>query len=263
MKRGLAAGALLSLACLSVPVPTLAVDRLDEIFARGNEAFLTGDYAAAIAEYEALVAAGVSDPDVYFNLGLSHARADELGRAVLAFERCLRHRPSDSEARTALRGAQTLLARRQADRDGEATMNTDTSILEASYRWVSLELLSITALSCWNLFFLLLLIVPYVRRESGRLTVSVGAVISGLLAAVMLLGVSVKHDFFLDGSPAVYVADSAPLLQGPDRRTSSAGQIAEGDRCRFLREEGDYAEVQSSSGVTGWTLRDRVEPIGR
>ena len=243
--------------------PAVAVDRLDEIFERGNEAFLEGNYEAAVAEYQRLIDLGIEDPDVHYNLGLSHVRSDRLGHAILAFERALHLDTASEDVRTALASTRTLLARRQADRDGEATVRSDTSILEAAFRSASLDGLAVTALVTWNITFLCLLVWRRGRREGLRLSAATVATLAGLLAAGSLLGTTVKGGLLSDGADAIYVASGGTLREGPDHRTAAQGTVQEGERCILLRTQGDYREVRCSSGNEGWCPADEVAPIGR
>ena len=64
-------------------------DRVDEAWRRGNEAYLHGDYAAAVAAYEEVDRQGPSSADLAFNLGDAYFRKGALGPAIWAFERAL------------------------------------------------------------------------------------------------------------------------------------------------------------------------------
>ena len=58
----------LALASCALARPARA-DRLEEAWKRGNDAYLHGDYDAAVGAYEELDREDVVSPDLYFNLG--------------------------------------------------------------------------------------------------------------------------------------------------------------------------------------------------
>ena len=95
-------------------------DRVDETWRRGNEAYLHGDYAAAVAAYEEVDRQGVASADLAFNLGDAYFRKGAIGPAIWSFERALALDSGDEDARYNLDKARKLAARRANDRmEGE------------------------------------------------------------------------------------------------------------------------------------------------
>lgn len=73
-------------ALLGTAATTLAAaDQAHEHFQTGRMAFERGNYAAALAEFEAAAAAGMTGPAIQFNIGVAAWKAGELERAETAF----------------------------------------------------------------------------------------------------------------------------------------------------------------------------------
>src|SRR5580704_11054918 len=89
---------LAGLALALAPRPARA-DRLDEAWKRGNDAYLHGDYDAAVAAYEELDREDVVSPDLFFNLGDAYFKKGALGPAIWAFERAGALEPDDEDVR--------------------------------------------------------------------------------------------------------------------------------------------------------------------
>ncbi|MDQ3037282.1 MAG: tetratricopeptide repeat protein, partial [Myxococcota bacterium] len=87
---------------LALATGSARADTLEDVFRAGNDAYFSGEYAAATERYEHLVDLGVRDADVFYNLGMAYARQGRHGRAIAAFERSLRVRSGDAEASRAL-----------------------------------------------------------------------------------------------------------------------------------------------------------------
>ena len=74
-------------------------DRLDEAWKRGNDAYLHGDYDAAVAAYEELDREQVVSTDLFFNLGDAYFKKGALGPAIWSFERAAALDPDDEDVR--------------------------------------------------------------------------------------------------------------------------------------------------------------------
>src|SRR4029453_14353324 len=103
-----AAGAVLALVVLAVSARA-AEETPQALFFRGNALYADGRYADAAAAYEQILAKGVASTSTYFNLGNAYLKENQLGRAVLAYERAARLAPGDPDLR-----ANLAFAREQA-----------------------------------------------------------------------------------------------------------------------------------------------------
>ena len=91
-------------------------DLVDEAWKRGTDAYLRGDYAAALAAYEQLDRQGVVSADLSYNLGVAYFRMGNIGRAIWAFERAVSLDPDADDARFNLDQARKQADRRAVDK---------------------------------------------------------------------------------------------------------------------------------------------------
>ncbi len=230
----------------------------EEIFARGNEAFLAERYDDAIEQYERLLDAHVVDPDVEFNLATAQARLGRLGAATQHFERTLRLRPSDAEAEAGLQAARRILAERRAASEGVGEIIVSGGLSDAMYRGFTEPVLA------WGLLALvvaLLLSVVWFRRARRRLRVGLALllVVESIATTAFAVGVMTKRGVFRDGAEGIVLVDRAALREGPDERHASRGQVREGDAATLLEtdETGHYIRVRIGD-ERGWVARDAV-----
>ncbi len=245
---------------LALPMAARA-DSLTEIFERANAAYFRGDYDAAASGYEELVAAGVVDADVSYNLGSAEAKRGRHGRAILHFERALWLRPGDDEARGALDEVRAALGRRRAAARGEAEVDAGPPVWEALFGSLSPDLLTVLALFFNVLFFGSAGALFFARRESLRLGLGVAAVVGGLALAVTGLGLLARSGWLDDGEPGVVLRERAPLREGPDSNTAERHLAPEGERATILDRERDWVRVRVGSVGEGWMAADDVAAV--
>ena len=84
---------------LALTASTALAQTPQQLMLKGNEAYSHGDYEAAADAYEVILATGLQSAELYYNLGNAYYRQEELGQAILNYERALRLNPHFRDAR--------------------------------------------------------------------------------------------------------------------------------------------------------------------
>ncbi len=90
---------------LSAAQPTQ--QSVDDWFHEANTAYDSDDYNSALSRYNDIRDAGWESWQLYYNMGNTYYRLDELGRSILYYERALRLAPNNKEIKDNLRLAQS------------------------------------------------------------------------------------------------------------------------------------------------------------
>ncbi len=241
------------------PVYQGRAEKLADIFASANSAASRGDHPNAITRYRELIAAGVHDPDVYFNLATSLAQSGDYPRAILNYELVLALRPSDSKASTNLRNAEKALEETRAEAEGEASIQRSSSISDALYQRFTENGLAY-ALLIANLLFFAALAWAWARRSRGRGLYTL-LVSSGVVLLFCALGLAVKAGMLRDGPRAVVLEDRVALREGPDPRARVRGEARGGDRCELVDQDRDFVKLRVIGGPEGWASSTAIGRI--
>jgi tetratricopeptide (TPR) repeat protein len=256
----------LALAALALVVgPGRArADRLEEAWRRGNEAYLHGDYAGAVAAYEEVGRQGFASADLAFNLGDAYFRKGTVGPAIWAFERALALDPGDEDARYNLDKARKLVARRaqgQQDRqdrqdrmDGEdrdpAWMRAAGALSTATATW--------TFVGLYLAFFAFLFGRRWARAEWRPALTAITAM---LAAGAVLAGVLLAGRVHLDRIPfGVLLPDEVAVKEGADANYRTSFDAHAGLRVRIVDHDQDWLRVRLANGLEGWV---KAQDVGR
>jgi tetratricopeptide (TPR) repeat protein len=242
-------------------VATARADSLHDVFVRGNAAYARGDYAAAVQEYTMLVEAGVQDAAVSYNLGCAYGALGQYGSAIRYFERSLRQAPGDDAVEQRLKLARDLLGERQAKERGEALVAERPPLSAAVFASVSENTLAAVLLIASALFSVALCMLAFARGEANRLGLGIATGTLFATSATAAFGLWAKNDFGAEGRRAVVVEAHAPLREGPDPAARLTAELNEGEGVRVLSNEGDFAHVQLSRGLTGYAPRSSIGEI--
>jgi tetratricopeptide (TPR) repeat protein len=239
-------------AALVAPACVARADSLQQSFARANAAYFRADYETAAREYRRLIAAGVIDPDVTYNLATAEARRGNYGEAVQLFERTLWLRPGDDDAERGLDAVRSTLGRRRAHARGEAEVEAGPPVGEAIFGGVSADTIALLAVFFELAFFGILAALLFVRRESTRLALGIGAVVTGGALLVAGLGLTVKSGILDDGEPAIVLREGASMREGPDGHAGERHRALEGQRAWVLDRDRGWTRVRVPALGEGW-----------
>ena len=64
-----------------------------------DKAYQENDFASAIEQYEAILDAGQESAAIYYNLGNSYYKSENIAKAILNYERALLLHPGDADTR--------------------------------------------------------------------------------------------------------------------------------------------------------------------
>ena len=228
-------------------------DRAD--FAAANEMVLAGNDRGAIALFEDLLARGVSNEDVLFNLGHAYAHSGRLVDAAVAYERALRLVPTDADV------AENLARVRQRLHPGKqvARIEQPVEVVEQLVSHVPAALARPAYVVGFASFFL----AWFARKRSsgrGLRRVLLVWLALGLLSA-LFMGAVIAGREWVRLDPRLVVLQDSGLEDGPDARFRDLGLARAGSRARLLDEDGAWVKIQSDEGLTGWLESTRVARI--
>ena len=83
-----------------ISIPSLSAADTASLALQADSAYNREDYRAAIDLYRAAIAADGPSTVVYYNLGNAYYRNDNIGKAVVAYERCASTPPTTRPGRT-------------------------------------------------------------------------------------------------------------------------------------------------------------------
>ena len=70
----------------------------DSLLLKANELYANGEFALAAEQYEAVIVDNGVAPEIYYNLGNAYYKLNEVGRAILNYERALLLSPNYADA---------------------------------------------------------------------------------------------------------------------------------------------------------------------
>ena len=226
--------------------------------------YALGDYRAAAQAYEDVVALGVKDPVLYYNLGVAYLQTGRPALAVLNFRRTLAITPSDGDAQ-----ANLDIARQSLDGGYFAPTSGLTGFSDAIIGVVPAPALGAIAFAAallsvlgWMFFRATRPLAAKKRatvRDAAIYVAAVLVLVAGFAVTVVVI------DGGRDANDAV-LPRSASLYSGPDASYVDFLKLPAGIEVSVVDERDEWLRValppgEYGDGVEGWAKRSSVELV--
>jgi tetratricopeptide (TPR) repeat protein len=240
--RGGAALAILFALAMAAGAHAAAADDDARQYARGVEAYHSGEYVLAARDFASVAERVPRAADAWANLGTASFAAGDTGRAVAGWERALRLEPRATDVRERL------------DVAGPGTITGLAGVPS-----LSPAPLAVVALLLWAAAWLALAWL-IARRARGA---NIALAFTVLGAAVALGAAVVSLDARLAARDLVVGARETQLRILPALASESHATLHAGDLARINDRDGPWLRISLTGGRSGWADSASVYPIAR
>lgn len=225
--------------------------------ADGDSAYLRNDYAAAIQIYEGLLLQGEA-PEIYYNLGNSYYKVDDIAKAILNYERALLLDPGNDDIRANLEVARSK------------TIDKVTPIPDIFFvAWTKslISCLGVDAWAKWGIAFFLLLLVSlalffFTKQTMWKKMGFIVGCVCVVLTVVCNIFASQQKTTLTERNKAIILSPSVTIRSTPSESGTSLFVLHEG--CKVQIKDNsmrDWKEISLEDGKVGWVPAASIEII--
>lgn len=226
-------------------------------FEQANQYYTDGQYSSAIDQYEKLLADGYKTPEIYFNLGNSYFKLNDIAYSILYYEKAKKLAPGDEEIDYNLRIANLQ------------TVDKIEPVPEFFLNQFWNDIVLFTKPCNWTWAFIILLWLSivsfaffYLSNSSllKKLFFALGGF--GLLLSIFVLVISIQSENIQNAeNTAVIFEPSIYVKASPDEQSTDLFILHEGTKVEILDEVGEWREIKIADGNTGWLPADSFQVI--
>jgi len=234
-----------------IVISLFAATAYEQVFDEGVAAYQDRDFPVAIEAFERLVAEGVAQEEVFYNLGNAYYRNGQLAPAIANYERAWQLDPGIEPVAENLRRAvgqtERVLARPgpPAWEDALFFWHSDLTagegLMIALVAWaLGWSLLLVRAVRSW----------PYVRPAA---------------AFALLVALVFGASWWIKAHPpilAVAADPRVPVRYGNRADETVRFELYEGDRVRVEQRRDGWARVRTADGERGWAEETHLYLVG-
>jgi tetratricopeptide (TPR) repeat protein len=235
-------------ALLCFPFSGIATESADSLFVKGNKEYAQKNYEAAATTYQKVLDAGIRTSSIYYNLGNTHYRLNNLASAILNYERAHRISPNDDDVNANLRFANSKIPDKM-EVVPELFLN----------RWWTSFLLLLSVQS-WSVFGVLSLLLGFaglviylfsLKVELKRFSFYTGLVLI-LLGICCISFAGAEESYLQSHKEAIVFNGVVNVKSSPDIKQKTLMVIHEGTKVRIIEPRENWLKVELPNGNIGW-----------
>ena len=222
-----------------------------------DDEYKKGNYQQAIRDYEELLKKGPS-ADLYFNLGNSYYRTDNITKAVLNYERALLLSPGDDDIRFNLQMARS----KTIDKITPKSEMFFVTWYKTLVNFTSVDGWAKTAIMSMAVALVLVLCYLFGRNVLLRKVGFYGAVVLVVLFILSNIFAYEQKCILTHNTGAIVISPSASLRKTPVANSEYDAIIHEGTKVEIIDDTmKDWKLIKLEDGREGWVQTTQMERI--
>lgn len=228
-----------------------------EKFAQANESYANGDYETAAALYEEILQTEGQAAELYYNLGNTYYKLNEIGKSILNYERALRLRPFYKDAEYNLELAQARIIDK---------VETPRMFFLRNWTVNLMHLLLPNVWVCLSIAFFILFILSFFLFAFGKklsfrkFGFRIGVFFIGLSLLTFVFA-GITHKEFKEHADAIVMTGAVTVKSSPDKSGTDLFVLHEGTKVTIRDILGEWYEIGFGNGNVGWLKATNVERI--
>lgn len=228
----------------------------NQFFYKANSFYEKGDYAKAIEGYIHILNMNLENGNIYYNIANGFLKLGKTGYAILCYEKARRFMPRDSDLKSNLNYARSLVEDAAAQ---EMPKKIILSLIEKPFEDYGLDAVAILAAIFYIIAVSALAIVitnPIFARKA-KFPLSV------ILAAFVLTFTTFAFRYYDEEilKHGIVIQSQAECKYEPIDKSTTYYRLREGSAVLMLETRNGWVKIKRYDGAMAWVKKEAVEEI--
>jgi tetratricopeptide (TPR) repeat protein len=230
---------------------------VDSLFVKGNDLYKQEKYHKAIESYKEIENSGVASDELYYNLGNSYYKLNEVAPSIYYYEKALKLNPRNNDVKNNLGFARRMtldaievLPKTIFQKFSDAVIY---KLTHNSWAWIAVILSFIAAI----LFFLYY----FSYTPSKKLLFFNTSIISAVLLIFSVVFAFQAYQQKRNTKSAIIFKQTTEIKNAPKLNSDTVFELHEGTKVVVLDAIDDWKKIKLSDGKTGWIIADDMKEL--
>ena len=226
----------------------LSYSQNSELFDQGNDFYNQGRYFEAIEMYNLILKNGSHSDELYYNLGNSYYKLNDIANSIFYYEKALILSPNDDKILNNLSFANNMLI----DKIDSLPKNQISSFFNS--------LINLFNYSTWQYIYLffeyvavIFLVLYFISKKAhDKKRYFITALSLSLFFVFTLIAANISENNYLNDNPAIIFDKEVDLRSEPNLRSEEISTLHEGTKLNVIESVNDWSLIELKNGNKGW-----------
>lgn len=230
---------------------------IQTVFKTANEAYRNTYYEEALKNYQQIDSLGLQSADLYYNLGNTYYKLNQIAPSIFYFEKALLLDPKHLDAKQNLAFAQRMtidafetLPKSFFQKINERIIH---SIHYDTWAWITIIFAFFV-----GIFFLMYHFLH--NASTKRLFFTISLISLGLFLLSMSFVIKAKH-YSNHNQPAIVFSSVISVKSEPYSSASETFQLHEGTKLQVIEKIDNWYKIKLLDGKIGWLKEDAIKKL--
>jgi tetratricopeptide (TPR) repeat protein len=217
-------------------------------FEKANALYNDGKYGEAIDIYESILDSKVHSAELYFNLGNSNYKLNNIAPSIYYYEKALQLSPNDTDIKNNLAFAQNM------------TIDAIDKVPEVGFSRIFKNVVNTFNTDTWAkiaiggvIVFVLLFLMYHFSYATSRKRIAFIVSVMSLLIGLFSVAMAFKKDMLnKKDNPAIVFSQESRVKTDPNQKSEEVFRLHEGTKVQVLDSYDDWKKIQLSDNSIGW-----------
>ena len=236
---------------------SISMAQNETLFDQGNALYNDGNYTEAIEKYQAILKQGEHSAELYFNLGNSYYRLNNIAPSIYYYEKALQLAPDDKDILNNISFARNM------------TIDVVDTIPEVGFSKLINNITNMMSFDTWSkmavglvIVFVILFLSYYFSYASTKKRIAFVVSLASIVLAFTSLSFAYhKYNLEKNDKPAIVFAKESQIKSEPNLRSSEAFKLHEGTKVQILDTVNNWKRIRLADGKTGWIVSEDIKAL--
>lgn len=234
---------------------TLGFSQNQELFNKATTYYNEGEYTKAADSYLQILENGEHSAALYFNLGNTYYKLNDIAPSIYYYEKALLLKPNDKDIKNNLAYAQNMTL----DAIEPLPQTSLTKFYNKLTHYLSFDQWAYVGVVLMMLFVGCYIAFYYFKFATQKRIAFISSIIFllGSLMAVFLAYFQFQK--FNSDQPAIVFAEEVSIKSEPNNRGQTVFSLHAGTKVNILEHLNDWTRIGISDGSTGWIPSEEIK----
>ncbi len=216
-----------------------------------------GDYKKAIEVYESIVTSGKESAGLYYNLGNAYYKNNDIGLAILNYEKAKKLNSKDEDLLTNLK----IANQRIEDKIEAAPELFLNQWKRAVFNLMNEKEWSVFLILLFSLALFLIAVYLISSNKTIRQLGFYGGTLLLILSVISYFICANKYQDTIHSKEAIIILPSSNVNASPSEKGTKIFILHEGTKVKINEESGEWTEIKLANDNVGWIKSSALQTI--